>query len=339
MLLELPRFKHIHVTRIEEGISQLQKYGGKAKVIAGGTDLLALMKDRVEGPEMTMPEVLINIKSIPEMNSITYDEEGDLKIGAAVTLSRLVSSGMLGEKYPLLCQAARHVGTTQLRNMGTLGGNLCQRPRCMYFRHPHFLCYKKGGPKCYAITGEHRDYHSVLGNGRCIMAHPSDMAPALVALKADVIIVGPGGEKKIPLQDFFTGPNHFTEIVLTPDEFMKEVRVPRQKDKTYQLFVKHRMRHSTDFALSSVSSVARISDGMCEGISIVLGGIAPFPYSALKAEQMVRARKLNDELITLAAEASVEGAQPLSMNRYKIDLTKGLVRRVLASLWHQAEAA
>ena len=170
------------------------------------------------------------------------------------------------------------------------------------------------------------------------MAHPSDMAPALVALKAEVIIIGPGGGKKIPLQDFFTGPDHFTEIVLKPDEFVKEVRVPRQKDKTYQLFVKHRMRHSADFALSSVSSVARISDGMCEEMSIVLGGVAPFPYSALRAEQMVRARKLDDELIRQAAEASVEGAQPLPMNRYKIDLTQGLVRRVLASLRHQAAA-
>lgn len=336
MLLELPSYKHINLESIEEAVSQLHEYGEKAKVIAGGTDLLALMKDRVEGPELKMPEVLINIKSIPEMNFITYDEEGGLRIGAAVTLNRLESSDIIKEKYNILSQAARQVGTTQLRNMGTIGGNLCQRPRCMYFRHPHFICYKKGCTKCYAIMGEHRDYHSILGNGKCIMAHPSDMAPVLIALKTKAIIVGPEGEKKIPLHDFFLGPNHFTETVLKPDEFLKEVQVPHQKSKTYQLFLKHRIRHSADFALSSVSSVTRMSDGICDDISIVLGGVAPFPYVALRAEQIVRARRLNEELIVQAAEASVEGAHSLPMNRYKIDLTKALVRRVLTSIWHQA---
>jgi len=333
MLLELPHFEHVNVTRLEEGISKLQKYGAKAKVIAGGTDLLALMKDRVEGPEMRVPEVLINIKSIPELNSITNDEKG-LRIGAAVTLNRLESAGILKENYRILSQAARHVGTTQLRNMGTLGGNLCQRPRCMYFRHPHFTCYRKGGTKCYAITGEHRDDHAILGHGKCIMAHPSDMAPALIALKTEVIILGPEGERKLPLQDFFLGPNHFTEVMLKPDEFVKEVQVPHPKNRTRQLFLKHRKRHSADFALSSVSMVARVSDGICEDISIVLGGVAPFPHSALRAEQIIRGRRLSEELITQAAEASVEGAQPFPMNRYKIGLTKALVRRALESTGH-----
>jgi xanthine dehydrogenase YagS FAD-binding subunit len=272
------------------------------------------------------------------MNLITYDEEEGLRIGAAVTLNRLESSDIIREKYNILSQAARQVGTTQLRNMGTIGGNLCQRPRCMYFRHPHFICYKKGGTKCYAITGEHRDYHSILGNGKCIMAHPSDMAPVLIALKTKVIIVGPEGEKKIPLQDFYLRPNHFTEVVLKPDEFVKEVQVPHRKDKSYQFFLKHRVRHSADFALSSVSSVAWVSDGICEDISIVLGGIAPFPFVALRAEQIVRGRRLSEELIAQAVDASVEGAHPLPMNRYKIDLTKVLVRRVLTSIWHHVVA-
>src|SRR4030042_5996476 len=219
MLLELPTFKHMNPVSIKEGVFRLHKYGKKAKVIAGGTDLLGLMKDRVEGPELKMPEVLINIKSIPEMNFITYDKEQGLRIGATVTLNRLQASDTVKEKYNILSQAVRQVGTTQLRNMGTIGGNLCQRPRCMYFRHPHFICYKKGGTKCDAMLGEHRDYHSIFGNGKCVMAHPSDMAPALIALNARVIIASPEGEKKIPLQDFFLGPNHFAEVVLKPDEF------------------------------------------------------------------------------------------------------------------------
>jgi len=165
------------------------------------------------------------------------------------------------------------------------------------------------------------------------MAHPSDMAPALVALNAEVVILSPGGEKKVPMQDFFTGPNHFTEILLAPDEFVKEIRVPRPRDKTYQLFLKHRIRHSADFALSSVSLVAQVSNGIFEDTSIVLGGIAPFPCRASRAEQIIRGRRLSEELVTQAAEASVEGARPLPMNCYKIDLTKVLVRRVLKSIW------
>jgi len=207
----------------------------------------------------------------------------------------------------------------------------------MYFRHPHFLCLKKGGTKCYATTGEHRYYHSIIKKGICVMAHPSDLAPALVALKAKAIIASPDEEKQLPLENFFLGPNNFTETVLKPDELLTEVQVPKQEHRTYQSFLKRRIRKSSDFALSSVATVAQISDEICEDIRIVLGGIAPFPYVASRAEEIVRGRRLNEELISQAAEASLEGARPLSMNRYKIVLTKALVRRVLTSIWHQSK--
>ena len=206
----------------------------------------------------------------------------------------------------------------------------------MYFRHPHFLCFKKGGVKCYAVTGEHRYYHSILENGKCVMAHPSDLAPVLVALKAKAIIAGSDGEKEVPLQDFFLGPDHFTETILKADEFITEILVPNQNGRTYQLFLKQRIRHSADFALSSVATLAQISDGICKDIRIVLGGIAPVPYMASTANEIVKGRRLNERLISQAAEASVEGAHPLTMNRYKIDLTKALVRRVLTSIWHSS---
>jgi xanthine dehydrogenase YagS FAD-binding subunit len=332
MLFELPSFEHVDAMEVKEAVSYLCEYGEKARVVAGGTDLLSLMKDRIEGPELKTPELLINIKTIPEINRITYSEEKGLRIGAAVTLNHIATSGVIKQRFNILSQAARQVGTTQIRNMGTIGGNICQRSRCLYFRHPHFICFKKGGSKCYAATGEHRYYHSILENGKCVMAHPSDMAPALIALKAEALISSPEGEKKLPLEDFFLGPNNFTETVLKADEFLTEIHVPTQNDITHQLFLKQRIRHSADFALSSVATAARISDGICEDIRIVLGGIAPHPYLASLASEVVKGRRLNESLISQAAEASVEGAKPLPMNGYKVDLTKAMVRRALTSI-------
>jgi xanthine dehydrogenase YagS FAD-binding subunit len=168
------------------------------------------------------------------------------------------------------------------------------------------------------------------------MAHPSDLAPALIGLKAEVKIMSPKGERKVPLQEFFLGPNHYAETLLNPDEYLTEICVPTQNERTRQVFLKERIRHSADFALSSVAALARISGGICEEIRIVLGGVAPFPYVASMAED-VRRKKLDENLISQVAEVSVEGAKPLSMNRYKVDLTKALVRRALTSILNHPE--
>jgi xanthine dehydrogenase YagS FAD-binding subunit len=336
LLYELPTIGHVDVETIEEALLRLQRHGEKARVIAGGTDLLGLMKDGIGGPQLPIPDTLINIKSIPAMGRITEDGEEGLRIGAAVTLTQLETSEAIKKKFPILSQAARRVGTTQIRYMGTLGGNICQRPRCLYFRHPDFLCYKKGGEKCYALTGEHRYYHSIMRYGKCVMAHPSDLAPALIALKAKAVIAGFDGERQVFLQDFFLGANHFTETTLNPDELLAEVRVPYQGDGTYQRFLKHGIRHSADFSLASVAVVARMSQGGCKHIQIVLAGVAPFPLRASKTEEIIDGKKLEEGLISKAAEAAVEGAKPLPMNRYKVDLTKTLVKRVLTSIHKEA---
>ena len=338
MLFEVPSLEHVNARDENEVVSWLQKYGGRARVVAGATDLLGLMKDKVEGPEFRIPEVLVNIKKIPDMTRIVYKEGTGVRIGAGATLSRLTASDVIREEFTILSQAALQVGTTQIRNMGTLGGNLCQRPRCLYFRHPHFLCFKKGGSKCYAVTGEHRFYHSILKQGKCVMAHPSDLAPALIALKAEGMIMSPNGSKKVPLQEFFLGPNHYTETILKTDEYLTEIHVPIQSERTRQVFLKERIRHAADFALSSVAAVARISAGICEEIRIVLGGVAPFPYVASMAEEAIRGKKLHEGLISQAAEASVEGAKPLPMNGYKVELTKTLVRRALTSMLNLTDA-
>ena len=335
LLYELPSFELLDAATVWDAVAWLNRNSGKARVLAGGTDLLSLMKDRVEGPELKIPEVLLNIKTIPELNQITYDEHTGLRIGAAVTLNRLQSSDIIKEKFAVLSQAAGHVGTTQIRNMGTIGGNICQRPRCMYFRHPHFPCYKKGGDKCYAVAGEHRYYHSIMKNGRCVMAHPSDIAVALSALEAEAIIAGSEGERNMNLYNFFNPANGFSETALKPGEFLTGVQIRNPKGKTFQVFLKRRIRRSSDFALSSVAAVAHIKDGICEDILIVLGGIAPFPHRASMAVEILKGRKVTEKLISQAAAASVEGAHPLPKNRYKIDLATALVRRALISMWQE----
>lgn len=205
MLFELPCFAHADAKSVEEAAACLRACEGKAAVIGGGTDLLALMKERIEGPKLKSPEVLVNVKTIPEMTRITYDERTGLSLGAAVTLHRIEASEVVRERTMLLLQAAREVGTTQLRNAGTLGGNLCQRLRCPYFRHREFVCLKKGGTRCYAVAGEHRFHHSIFNYGRCVAANPSDMAPALVALGALGVVAGPGGKRRIALSEALRG--------------------------------------------------------------------------------------------------------------------------------------
>jgi xanthine dehydrogenase YagS FAD-binding subunit len=332
VLFELQSFEHVEAREGKEVASLLQKSGGRATVVAGATDLLSLMKDRIEGPKCKIPEILISIKRIPEMARITYGEKTGLRIGAGVILSRLVTSDVIQREFKILSQAAMEIGTTQIRNMGTLGGNLCQRPRCLYFRHHDFLCFKKGGNKCYAMAGEHRFYHSVLGHGKCVMAHPSDLAPVLIALNAEAVLMNPNGKREVPLQEFFLGPNHYAETILNPDECLAEIVIPIQNGRAHQVFLKQRIRHAADFALSSVATVAKISGRVCEDIRIVLGGVAPFPYVALMAEETIRGKKLDEGLVSQAAEASVIEAKPLRMNGYKVDLTKTLVKRALDSI-------
>jgi len=332
VLYELPAFEHADAESVREAVIWLEKWGNDARVIAGGTDLLGLMKDRLEGPQLRTPQVLINVKHIAEMKWIDHDDELGLRIGAAVTLNQLGASDIIRKRFGILSQAARQIGTTQIRNMGTVGGNLCQRPQCLYFRHPDFPCYKKGGRKCYAVGGEHRYDHSVINYGKCVVAHPSDMAPALIALNAGAIIATSNGEREVPLQDFFLSPNDYTETVLKPGELLVAVRVPNESSKTHQLFLKHRVRHSSDFALASVAMVAEISGGIAQDIRIVMGGIAPFPYVADRTGEVINGKELDPKLILQVAEASIDGARPLPQNGYKIDLAKALVKRALESI-------
>jgi len=211
---ELPPFDHVEPGSIAEAVSVLAEHGMRAQVLAGGTDLLGLMKDRITGPGMPLPEVLVNVKRLPELAGITEAADGGLRIGAAVTLIDLERDRRVAERFPALAQAAASVATQQIRAMGTVGGNLCQRPWCWYFRHPQFPCLKRGGRQCFALPGSNRTYFSVLGLGVCVMSHPSDLAPALMALDARLTIAGPAGIRVVPIDRFFRGPRSLTETVV-----------------------------------------------------------------------------------------------------------------------------
>jgi len=332
MLFELPSFEHKDAMDVQEALSYLARYGDRAKVIAGATDLLSLMKDRIEGPKLKIPEVLVNVKKIPGLNGIRYERGKGLRIGATVTLKQLAASDTIKQKFPIVAEAALQVGTTQLRNMGTVGGNLCQRPRCSYFRHPHFICFKKGGGRCYAVSGEHRFHHAIMMQGKCVAAHPSDLAPALIALGGKAVVAGSHEERRIPLSEFFAGGNSLGETALRADELLTGVEMPEPRG-THQVFLKQRIRHAVDFALSSVALAVIESDGVCEDIRLVLGGVAPVPV-LVPLDNVIKSGKLDHRLIEDAANLSIKEAHPLRMNGYKVDLTKVTVQRAFAAIAH-----
>jgi xanthine dehydrogenase YagS FAD-binding subunit len=331
MLDELPPFDYLDAATLAEAVAALTEHGPRAQVLAGGTDLLGLMKDRISGPGMPVPEVLVNVKRIPELHGIAEAADGGLRIGAAVTLADLERDARVTARFPALAQAAAAVATTQIRAMGTVGGNLCQRPWCWYFRHPQFPCLKRGGKQCFALPGSNRTYFGVLGLGVCVMSHPSDLAPALIALDARVAIAGATGLRRVPIEQFFRGPRSRTETVLEPGEILVAVDVPAPAPGARSLFLKHRLRGTWDFALSEVA-VSATGHGRWENVRVALGGVAPFPFRATAAEAVLAGHAPSESLLREAAAAAVARARPLTQNGYKIDLTRALVARALSAL-------
>jgi xanthine dehydrogenase YagS FAD-binding subunit len=307
-------FNHHNANSVEEALAYLRDYEGKARLIAGGTDLLGILKDDIF---LDYPEALINIKTIPGLDYIREDEEG-LKIGALARLSHIACSPEIDSNYIILGEAAESAGTPELRNMGTIGGNLCQDNRCWYYRYPHqmggrILCYCKGRYPCPAVKGDNR-YNAIMGVKGCFAVCPSDTAIALAALDADIIAANPGGEEVLSVFDLYDRLGHH---VLKPDEILTEIRVPKLPDNAAQAFIKFRLRESVDFAIVSVATVITMEDGLCQDARIVLGAVAPMPFRALAAEEAIRGKPLD--------------ARPLSDNGYKIEITKTLVKRALLS--------
>jgi xanthine dehydrogenase YagS FAD-binding subunit len=325
-------FDYYKVASAAQAVSLLSKHQQKAAILAGGSDLLGMMKDRVEGPKFKSPGYLIDIKGVKELNGIKEQKTG-IKIGAGTPLSDIIASDVITKKYPLLRQAAGQVGVPQIRNVGTLGGNLCQKPRCWYFRGKLFTdCFRKGGNNCYAPGGENR-YHAVFGGANCYKINPSDMAPALVALGAKVEIASPKGNRTVPLEKFYVGPdkNILGETILAPQEFVLAVEIPNPAPNGKGVYLKLKERQAFDFAIVSVALNLSFKGNIVDHARIAFGGLAPFPMRAVKAEAVLKGKAIK-EAMAAACKAAVDGAQPLSQNGYKVDAAKGILEEALVKL-------
>ncbi len=325
-------FEYYKVTTVAQAISLLAKFQEKAALLAGGSDLLGMMKDGLEGPKVKVPQVVIDLKEIKELSAIKEQKDG-VKIGATTTVSEIASSRLITEKYPLLAQAANQIGVPQIRNVGTLGGNLCQRPRCWYFRGKLFRdCLRKGGNDCYAQSGENQ-YHAIMGAEGCCMVFPSDMAPALMALNAKVEIATPKGNRTVPIEKFYIGPekNVLRENILSPQEMVVGVEIPTPPAGSKGVFLKLKEREAFDFAIVSVAVQLAFKGNAVADSRVVFGGVAPYPWRSTRTESALKGREVK-ECISPACSAAVDGAQPLGKNGYKVEATKGILEKTLSLL-------
>jgi xanthine dehydrogenase YagS FAD-binding subunit len=281
----------------------------------------------------TRPSRVVNLKGIRGLDRIQGNARTGLTIGALVTLSQLEENPVVRASFPGLAEAAHSIATPQIRNLGTVGGNLCQRPRCWYYRLEEVICLKKGGSECYAAKGENK-YNAILGGGPSYIVHPSDLAPMLLALGASVSVVGAEGKRVITLDKFFILPadgNIRRENVLKNDEIITQIQVPASPVAARSTYLKFKERESMDFALASVAAAVQLrANKSIAQARVVLGGVAPIPWRAPQAEQFLVGKTLSPDVLAEAARLALQGAQPLEKNAYKVPLAQTLVRRALA---------
>jgi len=291
----------------------------------GGSDVLGMMKDH-----LITPDVVINLKAIKGLDGITI-ERGGLAIGGLTTLDTIARHPAIRQQYRVLAEAADGVATPQIRNVATLAGNVCQRPWCWYYRQG-FHCFKAGGNVCYSVSGENQ-FHAIFGGGPSHIVHPSDTAPALIALNAAFRIVGPSGERTVAAADFFTLPtaNPLQENVLKDVEVLAAITVPAASPSTRSTYHKVMDREAWTHAVVSAAIALDMNGDICQRARIVLGGVAPIPWRLPEVERMLAGQRITPELAAKAGEAAVAGARPLAKNGYKVPLTKAVVKRTLES--------
>jgi xanthine dehydrogenase YagS FAD-binding subunit len=317
---------------IEEALDLLQESDGASesgsRVLAGGTDLLTLMK-----ADLYAPRRLVDIKRLAELDNRIDEDPAGLTIGALTTLAQLEKDPRVLALCPALAEAAALAASPQLRHMATIGGNVLQRPRCWYFRNPRISCWLKGSDDCPARLGENQ-LHTLFDVSPCVAVHPSDPATALVALDASLRLRGAWGERDLPLADFFAPPtdNRRTETVIRGDELIVSLHIPTATPGALSTYLKAMDRKVWAFALVGVAAVVQLDGSRIGDARIVLGGVAPVPWRAEAAERILAGAEVSDEVITRAAEAALEGAQPLAHNGYKVPLATALVRRALTAL-------
>jgi xanthine dehydrogenase YagS FAD-binding subunit len=323
----MKEFKMAQPETVEQTTAFLGMNQGKTAVLAGGTDLLDEIKNGI-----LQPEVVVDLSTIPGLNTIQMEND-TVKIGALTSVSDLIENPTIKEYFPVLVEAGFSLASPQLRNVGTVGGNLCQRPRCWYYRDPDVVCRKKGGSRCFAMQGRNR-YHAVFGGGMCYIVFPSDLAPALISLDARAVIATSVGEKTIPLAEFYTLPrqNVRRENILGDGEILKEILLPLPKSGAKSTYLKLKERGTWDFAVVSVAVSGEVSNGAFQGIRIVCGGVAPIPWRLTKAEQFITGKLVNEGMLRQAVQEEIKDARPLSENGYKLDLLEVAVYRAAMSL-------
>jgi xanthine dehydrogenase YagS FAD-binding subunit len=317
-------------TTLTEAVGLLDRLGATGKVLAGGSDIVGgIMKDWVTGKGMPLPSALVDITLIPDLKGIKVGGNG-ITIGAATTLTDVIESADVQQTIPLVSDAARTIASPLIRNFGTLGGNINQRPRCWFFRGEDFNCYKKGGDFCYSVTGDNT-YHAIIGGELCYIVHPSDTATALLALNATARIAGPGGVRELAFDNYFHGPREdvLTENVLKPNELLTEVIVPSPAAGTKMAWTKLKDRQVYDFAVVSVAVAFTVDGGgkWSDG-RIVLGGVAPVPYRAAVVENALKGQDVRSAARQAAAQIRTV-ARPMSLNAYKVDVAQSLIERTL----------
>jgi len=321
----LQKFSYKKAASIQDAVALAGAPG--AHILAGGSDLLGCLRDGVFAAE-----TVVSISGVAELKGIGARSGGGLRIGALTPLAEIAANQQVVEQYRALAEAAGSVASPQLRNQGTIGGNLCQRPRCWYFRGD-FHCLRKGGETCFAETGENQ-FHAILGWDRCYMVHPSDTASALVALGARVTIAGARGRRTIPLEAFFVLPkvSIVKENVLLPGEIVTEILLdapPQGQRSTYR---KVRERAAFDFATAGAAIAVTLAEGKVTAARVVLSGVAAAPWRSVDAEKALVGKALDNATVEAAAQAAVKDAVPLDKNDYKIAMVRGILEETLLRL-------
>jgi xanthine dehydrogenase YagS FAD-binding subunit len=315
-------FEYANPATLQEALGLLGSKWGEADVLAGGTDQLSLMKEY-----LVTPKRLVNVKNIKELGGIQNSKAG-LRIGATVTFEELAENADVRKLFPALAEAARGVSSPQIRNMGTVGGDLCQRPRCWYYRQGFGLLATKDG-QALVPNGENR-YHAILGNsGPAYFVSASSLGPALVALGAKVRLASASGHRELAAAKFFVTPQNENarEIALLPNEILTEILVPHEgtKNATYEV----RQKEALDWPLATASVALKMKGSTVASAHIVLGHVAPTPWAATQAEQALTGKAITTESAEEAAKAALADAKPLSQNGYKVQLARVAVKRAL----------
>jgi xanthine dehydrogenase YagS FAD-binding subunit len=321
----LTNFTYVRPKSLEEAFKHLSSEG--SKVHAGGTDLLGCLRDHVFEASK-----VVSLSSMKNLRGIRKSSQGGMRIGSLTTLREVAGNSDIQKHYTALAQAASEVASPQLRNQGTLGGNICQKPRCWYYRG-EFHCLRKGGEECFALAGENA-FHCIFGGESCYIVHPSDTAPALGALGAQIYIRGPKGQRSVALEKFHVPPaeDYTKETRLEAGEIVTEIGLPPPVEGLRSSYRKVRARQSWDFALAGVALALVFKGEQVLRARVFLSGVAPVPWRSREVEEVVIGKRLDEATVRKAAEAAVQKAKPLDQNAYKIPLLRGLIEEQLLAI-------